>query len=87
MSHNFKAPIPIDPQERRDERMVKVMATAILDQQMLDKLLEGSHGEMRSAMIERLRPFLSFAPDLPVIEDCPVCGMRRGSVISHECKI
>jgi hypothetical protein len=85
MSHNFKPPASIDPQDRRDDRMVKVMATQILDQAMLDKLLAGSTGEMREAMLERLIPYLGFTPNPLVSSDCPACGMRRGSVIAHAC--
>ena len=82
---NFKRPVSIHPQERRDERAVKIMASAILNQAMLDKLLEGANPELYAAMMEQLLPHLSFVPADQVTADCPSCGLKRGSVIAHEC--
>jgi hypothetical protein len=83
---NFKRPVSIDPQERRDERQIKVMAMQIQDQAMLDKLLDGTVPIMREAMLERLLPHLPFFPKEEVTADCAFCGMRRGSVIPNECR-
>ena len=86
MSHNFKAPASIDPAERRAERQVNFMAAnGVRRQADLDKLLEGAAPAMRDAMIERIRPMLSFEPEATVTEDCPNCGLRRGSVMDHAC--
>ncbi len=84
---NFKRPVSIDPEERRDERQIKVMAMQIRDQAMLDKLLDGTAPVMREAMLKRLLPYLPFFPKEEVTADCPECGMRRGSVIAHECLV
>lgn len=85
MSHNFRAPASIDPQARRDERRIELMATyGIPDQAALDKLLDGTAPAMRTALIERLTPYLMFAPETAVA-DCPNCGLRRGSAIDHAC--
>ena len=77
----------LHPQDRRNERELRIMASAIYTQEMLDKLLAGSAPDMRQAMIERLRPHLRFTPAAEDIEvkDCPHCGFRRGTVVPHEC--
>ncbi len=85
MSHNFKRPSSIDPQERREERDIALYAMAIENQDELDKLLADSSPAMREAMLERLTPHLRFVPDPTA--DCPGCGLRRGSVISHQCLV
>ena len=84
MSHNFKRPAAASPKLRQDDRLVKVMATQIQNQDQLDALLAGSDPLMRHAMIERLLPYLPFAPEEPTA-DCPHCGFRRGSILPHEC--
>jgi len=85
LSHKFRAPASIHPQERRDNRMVDLMALQIQDQAQLDKLLEGASPAMREAMLERVTPYLDFTPETVATKDCPNCGLRRGSVIDHEC--
>ena len=85
MAHRFKRPAHISAKDRREERLVKVMATQVANQEMLDKLLDGTSPLMRKALLERLLPYLPFAPEVPT-PDCPHCGFRRGSVIAHECQ-
>ncbi len=82
---NFKRPISIDPQERRDERNVNIMAMQ-LNPQSLETLLHGTDPMLREALLVRLRPYLQFDTE-EAIADCARCGMRRGSVIAHECLI
>ncbi len=92
MSHNYKAPQSIDPQERRDEKQIRCMAS-VLQQHSLDVLLEGARPDMRAAMLERLLPHLKFVPaellvidiEPPASADCPHCGLRRGTVTAHDC--
>jgi hypothetical protein len=84
MSHKFKRPARLNPQERRDERAINLMAMGVPDQNALEVLLAGADAITRRAMIERLRPYLSFEP-AEVTPDCPACGLRRGSVVPHEC--
>ena len=86
MSHNFKRPASIDPQDRRDDRTVKMMALHIPDQATLDKLLDGARPILREAMLAALAPYLTFVPAGPVMAaDCPNCGLRRGTLFAHEC--
>lgn len=85
MSHNFKRPISIHPQERRDGRQIDFMASLIKGQKELDVLLADAPPATRAAMLDRLRPHLSFVPAQDVTPDCPQCGLRRGSVIAHDC--
>jgi len=87
MSHRWKSPRHIDPQVRRDERQIKVMALQIHDQATLDKLLEGSSRQMREMMLERIAPYLSFVPDVEKDLDCLQCGRKGGAVIAHECML
>lgn len=63
MSYQLKRPSPIDPRRKRDERQVKVMASGVRNQKMLDKLLEGASPLDRAAMVARLRPYLPFTPE------------------------
>jgi hypothetical protein len=81
---NFKRPASPDPQERQDERLLKVMALQLQNQEHLDALLAGADPLMRHAMLERILPYLSFVPE-EVTADCPACGMKRGSILPHEC--
>lgn len=69
---------------------IQEQATLLHDQADLDQLLDGADPTMRTAMIEYLKPYLSFVPvDVPEpeapIADCPNCGLRRGSAILHPC--
>lgn len=83
---NFKQPVSIRPEERRTDRQVDFMAS-LLDQADLDVLLADAPPATRAAMLDRLRPHLSFVPAEEVTADCPQCGLRRGSVIAHECAV
>lgn len=84
---NFKRPLSIRPEERRTDRQVDYMASLIKDQAELDVLLAEAPPATRIAMLDRLRPHLSFVPQEEVTPDCPGCGLRRGSVIAHECAV
>lgn len=87
LSHHFRRPAAADPRDRRDERQIKLMAMAVQNQEMLDALLEGAPPAIRQAMLERLLPYLPFVPqeyDKPVA-DCPLCGLRRGALVDHDC--
>jgi hypothetical protein len=70
------------------ENEIRRQAALMRDQADLDQFLDGADPAMRTAMIEFLRPFLSFEPidTLEPSADCPRCGLRRGSVIEHECR-
>ncbi len=69
-----------------DQLTVRMMAMAIPDEQALEDLLRGASPDMRSAMLREIEPYLSFKREVvEVIPDCPVCGLRRGSAVSHEC--
>ncbi len=83
----FKRPVSIHPEERRTDKQIDFMASLIKDQAELDKLLADAPPVTREKMLERLRPHLSFVPDAEVTRDCPHCGLRRGSVIAHECAV
>lgn len=83
---NYKQPPALDPRERRDEKQIQFMAGCIRDQAELDVLLTESKPDLRAAMLERLRPYLRFEPET-VTADCPRCGLRRGTVIAHECTV
>ena len=81
----LKRPVSISPAERRQERQIKLMAMHIPDQAALELLLMGSSPDMRAAMLEKVRPYLPFTPEEEVNLDCPACGMKRGSILAHEC--
>ena len=73
--------------EAAQEGEIQRQAALLRDQEDLDELLDGATPAMRTAMIERLRPYLRFTPvDVaePIV-DCPRCGLRRGSAIEHAC--
>jgi formate dehydrogenase maturation protein FdhE len=81
---NFKRPASVNPKARQDERLLKVMALQLQNQEQLDALLAGADPLMRHAMLERLIPYLSFVPE-EATANCPACGMKRGSILPHEC--
>jgi hypothetical protein len=81
----IKKPSNLSPRMRREAKQINCMAGLIKDQTMLDKLLENSTPAMRAAMLERIGHLLPFVPLEQVTPDCPHCGMRKGSVIDHEC--
>lgn len=80
---NFRQPVEIDPRVRQKDRLLNIMAMQ-LNPQSLETLLHGSTPAMRQAMIDRLRPYLQFDPN-EKIADCARCGMKRGSILAHEC--
>ncbi len=86
----FKRPAAIDPRERRADKQVRfgtsIMARCIQNQDDLDVLLADAKPDMRAAMLERLRPYLSFELET-VTADCPRCGMKRGTILAHECLV
>ncbi len=64
----LKAPQPLDPKTRREERQMQFMAGLIQNQEQLDQLLAGAAPTARAAMIEKLRPHLSFSlPETPEV--------------------
>ncbi len=72
--------------EDEDQLTVRMMAMAIPDEQALEDLLRGASPDMRAAMLREIEPYLSFQRTVvEVTPDCPVCGLRRGSAVSHEC--
>jgi hypothetical protein len=87
MSKSIKKPGNLSAKRRSEEKQISFLASITTDQAALDKLLEGSTPEMRKAMIDRLTPHLPFVPREEVTQDCPHCGLRRGSVINHECLV
>jgi hypothetical protein len=87
MSKSIKKHPDKSPQRRREEKQISFLASITTDQAQLDKLLEGSTPEMRKAMMDRLTPHLPFVPREEVTQDCPHCGLRRGSIIAHECLV
>ena len=69
------------------DRLGKQLAERIGNQAMLDLVLENAPTDAHRALIlQYVRRHLSFEPeqDFP-ITDCPRCGLRRGSMIAHEC--
>lgn len=84
--------LSVDPQKMRlalaepdeQERELSLMALTLPDEDALEAMLAGAEPMMRKAMIDRLRPFLRFEVT-EVTPDCPVCGLKRGSAIPHEC--
>jgi hypothetical protein len=64
-----------------------MMAMLIHDDRELEMLLAGASSLERAAMLDMIRPYLSFTPgeDVAATPDCPVCGLYRGSVVPHEC--
>ena len=85
MSHTFKKPIDMDTLKRQAAREVDILATHIENQAMLDELLKDADPDMRAACLERMAPYLPFVPEDLVIQDCPQCGLRRGSMFPHDC--
>ena len=81
----IKKPSSLSPRQRRETKQIACMAGLIKNQAMLDKLLDGAGPVMREAMLERVKPHLRFAPKEEVTADCPLCGLRRGTAISHQC--
>lgn len=75
-------------QEKKEAAIAK-MAGLIGNQSMLEKVLDDVQGgpEMRDAVYAMLRPHLLFTPSYEPgdVKDCPTCGMKRGTVIPHEC--
>lgn len=66
------------------QQSIADMAAKIGNQAMLDQLLAGVAPEREKRLLELLTPHLSFTPGFG-IDDCPICGLRRGSMIAHEC--
>jgi hypothetical protein len=88
MSHHFKysGPSHAEREEAAIEDSIRRQAALLRDQAELDELLDGASDQMRQAMIERLAPYLHFVPeDETPVADCPTCGMKRGSLIPHDC--
>jgi hypothetical protein len=73
--------------EAAKDAEIRRQAALVRDQDDLDQLLDGADPAMRTALIAYLKPYLSFTPvDVAEpIEDCPTCGLRRGSAIAHAC--
>lgn len=70
------------------QRIAREFAAQIPDQAALDKVLDAEpNPAKRTVLLEHLKPYLSFAPaeDIVATEDCPKCGFRRGSILSHDC--
>jgi hypothetical protein len=84
VSHRFKRPKSILPQDRRDQRQLQLMAGHVVNQHMLDLLLQGAAPGMRKVLLDRLTPYLPFAP-APLPTECPECGLAGGATQSHEC--
>lgn len=99
MSHHFKRPSSGPTLESRHRpasdtyelpatlEEIEACAHQVKSQAELDILLEGTDPATRSAMLEMLAPHLEFVPREFIAGDCPVCGMRRGSAIAHECLV
>ncbi len=76
----------LDESDTEDARDVKLLAMAIPDEEALEVLLKGASPDRRAAMLEQIEPYLSFQRQrVEVTPDCPVCGLKRGSAIPHEC--
>lgn len=70
------------------QRIAREFAAQTPDQAALDKVLDAEpNPAKRAVLVEYLKPYLSFTPaeDTVAIEDCPKCGFRRGTILSHEC--
>ena len=82
----------VDKQLEKEQEIIR-LAGLIANQAMLDKILEDTAPALRAGVFAKLRPHLPFEPfvqEAPIadtIADCPTCGLRRGSVIEHECLV
>ncbi len=93
--HREQVTVQVDPEkvrqaiaesESEEELNVRLMAMAIPDEEGLEVLLQGASPHLRAAMLREIEPYLSFKRvTVEVTPDCPLCGLRRGSAISHEC--
>jgi hypothetical protein len=75
--------------EAEADQWGKQLAEKIGNQAMLDKVLEEAPSDAARAIIMRyIQKHLAFEPeqDYP-IADCPRCGLKRGTMIAHECII
>ncbi len=76
----------LDPALSDEEQQVRLMATCIPDEAALEDLLRGADPLSREGMLEMIRPYLQFELSAETTTpDCPLCGLRKGSVIPHEC--
>ncbi len=76
----------VDESESEEELNVRLMAMAIPDEEGLEALLRGASPDLRLAILREIEPYLSFKRvTVEVTPDCPLCGLRRGSAIPHEC--
>lgn len=92
--HRETVTLPIDPVKANqameeslipEEREVKLLALCLHNEAELEAVLQGASPQMRAGMLDLIGPYLTFRTELVVTPDCPVCGLKRGSVISHEC--
>lgn len=76
--------------EADKESEVARLAGLILNQPMLEKVLADTAPHLRAGVLEKLKPHLPFTPyvdDGQPILDCPKCGLKRGSILPHECLV
>lgn len=75
--------------EARRAAHVALLARRIRNQDQLEQILADCQPGTRQAVFDLIKPHLTFtsAEDSgKPIADCPNCGLRRGSVIQHECQ-